>query len=65
MSCIFAKTLLYITFQRYLSMTLGQNITCLRRQQKLSQNSLGKEIGTSRVMIGNYERNTNMPSTIY
>lgn len=62
MSCIFAKTILYITFQRYLSMTLGQNITRLRKLQKLSQNGLGKEIGTSGDIIGRYERDEVKPS---
>jgi transcriptional regulator with XRE-family HTH domain len=43
-------------------MTLGQNITRLRKQQKLSQNSLGKKIGTSGDIIGRYERDEVKPS---
>ena len=61
-SYIFAKTLLYIAFKRYLSMTLGQNITRLRKQKKLSQNSLGKNVGTSGDIIGRYERDEVKPS---
>lgn len=43
-------------------MTLGQNITLLRKQKKLSQNDLGKKIGTSGDIIGRYERDEVNPS---
>ncbi|WP_456440305.1 helix-turn-helix domain-containing protein [Psychroserpens sp.] len=43
-------------------MTLGQHITKLRKQKKLSQNDLGKEIGTSGDIIGRYERDEVKPS---
>ena len=43
-------------------MTLGQNITRLRKQKKLSQNSLGKTVGTSGDIIGRYERDEVKPS---
>jgi len=43
-------------------MTLGQNITRLRKQKKLSQNSLGKNVGTSGDIIGRYERDEVKPS---
>jgi len=43
-------------------MTLGQNITKLRKQLKLSQNDLGKKVGTSGDIIGRYERNEVNPS---
>lgn len=43
-------------------MTLGQHITKLRKQLKLSQNELGKKIGTSGDIIGRYERDEVKPS---
>ena len=43
-------------------MTLGQNITLLRKQKKLSQNDLGKKAGTSGDIIGRYERDEVNPS---
>lgn len=43
-------------------MTLGQHITKLRKQKKLSQNDLGKKVGTSGDIIGRYERDEVKPS---
>lgn len=43
-------------------MTLGKQITKLRKQKKLSQNDLGKKIGTSGDIIGRYERDEVKPS---
>lgn len=43
-------------------MTLGQHITKLRKQLKLSQSDLGKKIGTSGDIIGRYERDEVKPS---
>jgi len=43
-------------------MTLGQNITSLRKAKKLSQNDLGKLAGTSGDLIGRYERDEVKPS---
>ncbi len=43
-------------------MTLGQHITKLRKQLKLSQNDLGKKVGTSGDIIGRYERDEVKPS---
>ena len=43
-------------------MILGQHIIKLRKQKKLSQNDLGKAIGTSGDIIGRYERNEVKPS---
>ncbi|PKV52454.1 helix-turn-helix protein [Aquimarina sp. MAR_2010_214] len=43
-------------------MTLGQQITKLRKQKKLSQNELGKKVGTSGDIIGRYERDEVKPS---
>jgi transcriptional regulator with XRE-family HTH domain len=43
-------------------MALGQNITKLRKQLKLSQNDLGKKVGTSGDIIGRYERDEVNPS---
>ena len=43
-------------------MTLGQHIIKLRKQLKLSQNDLGKKIGTSGDIIGRYERDEVKPS---
>ncbi|WP_323028353.1 helix-turn-helix domain-containing protein [Gelidibacter japonicus] len=43
-------------------MTLGQHIIKPRKQKKLSQNDLGKEIGTSGDIIGRYERDEVKPS---
>ncbi|AZB30323.1 helix-turn-helix domain-containing protein [Chryseobacterium balustinum] len=43
-------------------MTLGQNIITLRKKLKLSQNDLGKAVGTSGDIIGRYERDEVKPS---
>lgn len=43
-------------------LNIGSKITALRKAKNLSQEQLAKKVNTSRVMIGNYERNTNMPS---
>jgi len=43
-------------------MSLGQNITKFRKQLKLSQNDLGKKVGTSGDIIGRYERDEVKPS---
>ncbi|WP_024771049.1 helix-turn-helix domain-containing protein [Aquimarina macrocephali] len=43
-------------------MNLGQQITKLRKQKKLSQNDLGKKVGTSGDIIGRYERDEVKPS---
>ena len=34
----------------------------MRKAKNWSQEDLAKQINSSRVMVGNYERNTNMPS---
>jgi len=41
---------------------IGSKITELRKARSWSQEDLAKKIKSSRVMIGNYERNTNTPS---
>ncbi|WP_309607786.1 helix-turn-helix transcriptional regulator [Flavobacterium sp.] len=41
---------------------IGSKITQLRKAKNWSQEDLAKQINSSRVMVGNYERNTNMPS---
>lgn len=41
---------------------LGEKITQLRKVLNLSQSDFAKKIGVSRTIVGNYERNTNMPS---
>ncbi len=43
-------------------MTFGERITTLRKQLKLSQDDLGKRIGTSAPIVGRYERNEIKPS---
>lgn len=43
-------------------MNLGQNITALRKKLKLSQNDLGKAVGTSGDIVGRYERDEVKPS---
>lgn len=43
-------------------LNIGERITQLRKQFNLSQDELAKQINVSRTIIGNYERNTNMPS---
>ncbi len=43
-------------------MTLGQHITTLRKDKKLSQSELGKKAGTSGDLIGRYERDEVKPS---
>ena len=43
-------------------MTLGERITNLRKAKKISQNVLGKQVGTSGDIIGRYERNEVKPS---
>ncbi len=42
--------------------TIGEKIIQIRRANKWSQEDLAKKINTSRIMIGNYERNDNTPS---
>ena len=43
-------------------LNIGERIIQLRKQQNLSQDDLAKQIGVSRTIIGNYERNANTPS---
>lgn len=43
-------------------LNIGDRITQLRKQQKVSQEQLAKQTGVSRTMMGNYERNDNTPS---
>jgi transcriptional regulator with XRE-family HTH domain len=43
-------------------MTLGRQITALRKQKKLSQAQLGKLIETSGDIVGRYERDEVKPS---
>jgi len=41
---------------------IGSKITQLRKAKNWSQEDLAKKINSSRVMVGNYERNANTPS---
>ncbi len=41
---------------------IGEKIIQLRKQHQMSQAEFAKKVGVSRTIIGNYERNTNMPS---
>ena len=41
---------------------IGSKIIELRKAKSWSQEDLAKEVGSSRVMIGKYERNDNAPS---
>jgi transcriptional regulator with XRE-family HTH domain len=41
---------------------IGSKIIQLRKKKNWSQTDLSKEIKVSRTIIGNYERNENMPS---
>lgn len=43
-------------------LNIGSKIIALRKAKNWSQEDLAKEIGSSRVMIGKYERNDNAPS---
>ncbi len=43
-------------------MTFGERITYARKQKKMTQNDLGKAVGTSGDIIGKYERNEIKPS---
>ncbi|MEL6969941.1 MAG: helix-turn-helix transcriptional regulator [Bacteroidota bacterium] len=43
-------------------MTLGQRVADLRKRMKVSQNELGKRVGTSGDIIGRYERDEVKPS---
>lgn len=43
-------------------LNIGSKITELRKAKNWSQEDLAKQINSSRVMVGNYERNTNTPS---
>jgi transcriptional regulator with XRE-family HTH domain len=43
-------------------MTLGEQITLLRKKKGISQNELGKAVGTSGDIIGRYERDEVKPS---
>lgn len=62
LSPIFAYTLSLQSFKRYMSMTLGQQMTALRKKKGLSQADMGKAIGTSGDIIGRYERDEVKPS---
>lgn len=42
--------------------SIGERITQLRKQKNWSQDELAKQIDSSRVMIGKYERGDNLPS---
>ena len=41
---------------------IGEKVIQLRKQHNLSQADFAKAIEVSRTIVGNYERNTNMPS---
>lgn len=43
-------------------MTLGQQVTAMRKKKGLSQADLGKAVGTSGDIIGRYERDEVKPS---
>lgn len=43
-------------------LNIGSKIVELRKAKNWSQEDLARQIQSSRVMIGNYERNTNTPS---
>jgi len=43
-------------------LNIGGKIAELRKAKSWSQEDLAKKVDSSRVMIGNYERNTNTPS---
>lgn len=43
-------------------MTLGEHITSIRKKKSISQNELGKAVGTSGDIIGRYERDEVKPS---
>lgn len=43
-------------------LNIGSKIIELRKAKSWSQEDLAKEVGSSRVMIGKYERNDNAPS---
>lgn len=45
-----------------MSMTLGQQMTALRKKKGLSQSDIGKAVGTSGDIIGRYERDEVKPS---
>lgn len=49
--------------QLYTNMVnIGEHIIRLRKAKGWSQDKLAKEVGSSRIMIGNYERGENLPS---
>jgi transcriptional regulator with XRE-family HTH domain len=43
-------------------LNIGKNLTQLRKAKNWSQEDLAKEIDSSRIMIGKYERGDNSPS---
>jgi transcriptional regulator with XRE-family HTH domain len=43
-------------------MTFGEKVTIARKQKKLTQTELGERVGTSRDIIGKYERDETKPS---
>lgn len=43
-------------------LNIGSKLIELRKAKNWSQEDLAKEVGSSRVMIGKYERNDNAPS---
>lgn len=62
LSAIFVDIYIFVSFYWYISMTLGQHITTLRKDKKLSQSELGKRAVTSGDLIGRYERDEVKPS---
>jgi len=43
-------------------LNIGSKITELRKAKNWSQDELAKKVNSSRIMIGKYERNDNLPS---
>lgn len=43
-------------------MSFGERLTVARKRRDLTQDQLGAAIGTTRVMIGKYERDLTVPS---
>jgi len=59
---IFVKTLLLKVFCNLLVMKIGRKVADLRKDKGMSREELGKQVGTSGLVIGRYERNENTPS---
>ena len=58
---LFVHTNVIVILARCITMTVGENIRRIRKEKHLSQRELGKKLGISQQMIGQYENNPTPP----